>query len=475
MSVLLYLEAESLRAWFWRRGRLSAGPRFPANETGQHDFSAWLEGHRDERFTLLADVVDEAFQLETLPRASRADRRAMIARKLEQFAEGTPFCCAIGLGRERQGERGERILLAALSRSAQLEDWLRTLRAAEACLVALLTSAQLVAALRPRALRDAPRLLLVCLTPAGIRQTFFEQGRLRFSRLATLANGEDWIPRLPYEVRKTQQYLAAQHALTRREVLPVALLATHSDLQALNLVCADDETLHYIGVDLAEGFRAAGLPAATEANALPLLLREAARSSRGPQFAPETDRAGFREHQLRRAALAIGFAVFAGGLAFTANNLNDTERLADAAEAQEPGTRALEQRLAGELASLDRSPFPPAALQAALSSLARNEARTGELAASLLRASHALDRHRDISLEKLSWTLLPGRGSELLLSADLDAAASRDAGKLTAVEDLIASLRESGASEVDVLKPASSVDSTADRFSLRARYPGEAR
>lgn len=474
MSVLLYLEGESLSVWFWRRGQLSAGPHFPADEAGLRGFSAWLEGHRDERFTLLADVVDEAFLLETIPQASHTDRRAMIARKLEQLTEGTPFCCAISLGREREGRRDERLLLAALTRPSLIKDWMQALSAAETCVVGLLTSALLAAALRPKVLRNEPRLLLVCLTPAGIRQTFFEAGRLRFSRLATLADGEDWIPRLPYEVRKTQQYLAVQHALTRREVLPVALLVARSDRQALNLVCADDETLHYVVADLAERFGAAGLPDAPDSNALPLLLREAALSSHGPQFAPEADRAGFRGQQLRRAALVAGFAVLACGLALTAKTLNDTRALEDAAAALRPGTKVLEQRLTGELASLSRHPFSPETLQAAIAKLDQSEARTRELAASLLRASHALDRHRDITLQKLSWTLLHGRGSELILIAELDTEASRDAGRQAAVEALIESLRESGASEVAFEKPASG-DSTAGRFSLRARYPGEAR
>lgn len=454
MDALLYLDGESLSAWTWRWRKLSPGPRF--SDAGP-DFLAWLGSQRGAVFTLIADVVDEAFQAEALPPASGSDRSAMIARKLSQLFFGSPYCAALSLGKQSGPHPEERILCAALTRPAQIEPWIAALASLDAPLAGLKLCAQFAAALLPRALRAEPRLLQVCLTPAGIRQNLLEAGQLRFSRLAMLSEGEDWIARLPHEVHKTRQYLLAQHVLARGEVLPVAVLASDAERPGLAQLGSDSEALRYIAVDPAPLARAAALPEGS--GALALLLREAARRARGPQFAPPRDRQAFRWRQLGQALLLAGGAMLAASLALAAKREADVESLNASRAALQRESLSQKNRLA----RLPRPGHSAAALQAALDERQRAGLDTTRFAADLKGASRVLDRHRDVELDALVWSQQPG-----VRSLKLDIRAPD--GGLAAAESLGESLRLAGASEVLVQRREAGAHD-GQGFSLSLRYP----
>ncbi len=105
---------------------------FPVGEEGVEAFELWLQNVGNGLHTLLADVADEGFYLENVPRVMGPDRRALITRKLAQHFFGSPYSAALSLGREKSGRRDERLLFTAITRPALVEPWLGALRRAEA-------------------------------------------------------------------------------------------------------------------------------------------------------------------------------------------------------------------------------------------------------------------------------------------------------------------------------------------------------
>ena len=88
---LLYLDANRLSASLWQGGTLREEGHFPHDEAGVAAFSEYLARHRGSIFHMLADIPDEGFQIEVLPYAQGADRRALLARKLGQYFYGSPL------------------------------------------------------------------------------------------------------------------------------------------------------------------------------------------------------------------------------------------------------------------------------------------------------------------------------------------------------------------------------------------------
>jgi len=85
-------------------------------------------------------------------------------------------------------------------------------------LAALYSPALLGGALLPDEAREEPHLLLVTEHASGIRQTYFERGQARFSRLAQgAANAE-------HEAERTRQFLVGAHILPRDSDLKVLAL-----------------------------------------------------------------------------------------------------------------------------------------------------------------------------------------------------------------------------------------------------------
>lgn len=405
---LLYLDASGLRAWRWRAGRLQQEPFFSATEIGHSGFATWLTLHRGAHFTLVTDCVEEGFQIETLPYVVGTDRQALIVRKQAQLFYGSPFVTALSLGRERGGRRDERLLFAALTRPAMLEPWMERLRAADAVLTGITTTAFLVGELLQTQLRGYTRLLVVCLSPAGVRQTLFDEGRLRFSRLATTtdANTVSWELSIPFEVQKTYQYLVAQRIVTRGAALTVAVIGHPQEATALHAACKDGELLHYQILDLQTLADATGLnEPLMRSDALPALLHVAARRSTAQQFAPTKDRVNYRWWIAQRTAYAIGFVGLLAMLGLAAKTMLEArEREAATTDIRlDARTRTLHfERL---LASLPHLPATLESLRASVDQIESIDAQANGPAQGFIQISRVMDHHPQVQLQRLEWVI----------------------------------------------------------------------
>ncbi len=217
-KLLLHLTSERLCCWLWERGQLGAGPCFDISADGVQHFTAWLEGRENKPALMLADLVEEDFQRHLLPHVAGRAGLAMRARRLAQAWRDTPFRSAHVQGREDEGRRDDIVLFSALTNPGLLQPWLDALESQRIPLAALYSPAWLSAALLPEEARLEPHLLLVTEHANGIRQTYFQRGRLRFSRLAQSASSAE------QEAERTRQFLVGAHMLHRDATLQVLAL-----------------------------------------------------------------------------------------------------------------------------------------------------------------------------------------------------------------------------------------------------------
>ncbi|WP_431477501.1 hypothetical protein [Massilia eburnea] len=216
-KLLLHLTGERLCCWLWERGYLAAGPCFGHTPDGLAQFAGWLEGRGDTPALMLADLVEEDFQRQLLPHVAGRAGMTMRDRRLTQTWRDTAFRSAHQQGREDEGRRDDIVLFSALTNPAMLTPWLDILESQRIPLAALYTPALLSGALLPDEARREPHLLLVTQHASGIRQTYLQHGKVRFSRLAQAAAGAE------QEAERTRQFLVGAHLLKRD--LPLQVLA----------------------------------------------------------------------------------------------------------------------------------------------------------------------------------------------------------------------------------------------------------
>ena len=510
---LLHVDSSRLSAWLWHGGSLRHEGAFGADEAGVAAFSAYLAQHRSSLWLMLADVAEEGFQFEAIPHVLGADRTALVRRKLNQFFYGSPFTTALSLGREKTGRRDERMLFAALTRPQAFEPWLAAMRAAEAQLVGIYSAPLLVPTLGQRLKLRADNCLVVSFGSAGIRQTFLEAGRLRFSRLSPLTAGvaEEVAYACAAEAARTYQYLAGQR-LIRNAVLPVVILAPTAFRGALAAACISSDELQYEIVDLPSVAAACGLKRTPDDFSSDLLfLQMLATQQPRAQFASPPERRFYRLWQTRFALKSVAAVVMFACLLFAANELYEVRALREETARIQAQTEADSRRYAG---ILDGLPAMPTTLDNLRAVVARFDAMAGRSAGPqemYARISRALEETPEVEAERIEWFLStnpeqagaareptplptaaggaappPGMHAVALISGTLPLNQAGDQrALLETVNDFVAALRRDAALSVSVLRMPVDVESgktlrsggeaaaatEAPRFALRVSYP----
>lgn len=331
---LLFLNATRLTAYHW----LPSGPReeagFAANETGVLAFRDYLHQQPGSVFYLLTDVAEEGFQVDELPYVQGNDRKELIKRKLAQYYYGTPLSLALSLGRTTKARRDEKFLFAGLTGTGQMDPWLQAMRETEARLAGIHSMPFVIAALVGKLPAGAiDQLLVISTSSAGLRQSFFEKGQLRFSRLTAMATDqtEQVTTACAREASKIYRYLAGQRLISRDRPLQVLVLAHAGQLADLARHFPDTPERQVQSVDIGPLARQHGLtelPADARGDRffLHLLMRQTPRQ----QFAPAADRRFYRLWQFRHALNIASAAVFgacllvAGSQAFRLAEVSDS-------------------------------------------------------------------------------------------------------------------------------------------------------
>ena len=393
-KLILQLGADRLCCWIWERGLLNCGPCFDATPGGVQGFTAWLAGRRDMPTLMLADLVEEDFQRHLLPHVAGRAGLAMRARRLAQAWRDTPFRSAHLQGRESAGRRDDITLFSALTNPAALTPWLDALEDQQIPLAALYSPALLSSALLPEDARLEPHLLLVTEHGSGIRQTYFQFGKVRFSRLAQAAGSAE------QEAERTRQFLAGAHMLPRD--LPLRVLALLPLARIAEPPAASLPALLDWRVLPLEEVAAQHRLAAT-ANPDELLLGLAARSA-PPGHYPLGPRQRFYSlWRTRQALLASSAVLAAASLLWLGSNIAGYVLARGHIQELRRETQGFNVAYRNSMSTMPPAVDKTANMKAAVQ-IAQMVARQGPWPQALLsRLSEALERSPQIRLTQLDW------------------------------------------------------------------------
>lgn len=314
-AIILLLAPSSLCVWQASRRHAQILASIDPETGGLTELRKIANEWPQANFHILTDLAEEDFQRESVPHLSGSDRKALLARKLDQAWRETPYRRVViqtqgGLGGQDQ------LLLSALTVRERI-DTLVNLLLEEKCAIAGIHSSALAADTLLRRLHGQTRhLLLINSTNSGsLRQSYFTSAGLRFSRLG-YASG-DTIQRaidVAEETRRVRQYLTTLRLMDREEQLAVLLLTNDSETSEFAATFAqhllpDADRLDPASETVAAFARRLGFPADC-ANWTMLLCIAIARGQITDHYRPES---AARYLRLRR--LGHGLSLTAGALA----------------------------------------------------------------------------------------------------------------------------------------------------------------
>ncbi|TMG75659.1 MAG: hypothetical protein E6H75_09810 [Betaproteobacteria bacterium] len=407
---LFYLTSHGVTAYSWKRGELRREAAFGMNEEGVAEFSRYVADAAESLFYLLADVVEEDFFQENIPYVRGVDRRALLARKLAQRYRDTSLATALSLGSEfHSGRREERILYTSFTNTKQFQPWLEALSSNDARVVGVFSVALAAASVGKRLGFKGDRYVFVSLQQAGLRQSYFENGRVRFSRLGRVdfsdprAIAQDCAA----ESVRIHQYLVNTRILPRdAPPLDVLVLAPSERKALYDAACVNSARLQFHVHDFDTVGRSVGLrsvPAETLAEGL--FLHVLADSPPREQFAGGSLRRFYNLWRARVGLVTAGVATFGFCLLSTAVSLLDIHQVNEQAEAD----LRQEARASEEYARLQkRFPKTPTSsenLKAIVKNyhaLLRQSASPGNMFVEISEAVTALPQ---IEIDRIDWEI----------------------------------------------------------------------
>ncbi|MDC8759871.1 hypothetical protein [Janthinobacterium fluminis] len=399
---LFYLTSEQLCAYAWRKGQLSAPQCFAADAAGAEAFAHYLDGRGQVPAYLLTDLIEEDFQRHLLPHVGGRSGRGLRQRRLLQLYRDTPYRSATVQGRDEAGRRDDQVLFCALTNPSILQPWVEALARMKTPLAGIYSSSLLSAGLVHALALQHRHTLLVTYQSGGLRQSYFHDGQLRFSRLTLAADRDGAAAAIAAETDKTRQFLTSTRMLERGEVLNAVVLAPAARVAALQALCRDgrETVFHFVAMERASAkLSLADAPALADPLLLALLARRRPPShyALGPQAC---------YYQLWRARLGLyaGSAVmgvyFLLWLGVNGWGIVDASRSGARLRAE---AQSYERRYRDIMASLPPQVEKTANMKAAVQIERLVSTRAPGPQAMLTMLSAALDQAPDISLVQLDW------------------------------------------------------------------------
>ena len=424
---LCYFTSQRVTAYLWERGELRKEGVFDMNERGVAEFSRYVAGAPDSLFYVLADVVEEDFFQENIPYVRGADRRALLARKLAQRYRDASLALPLSLGSETHaGRREERVLYMSFTNTHQFQPWLEALRSNDARVVGVFSVALIAAQTGKRLGFKGGRYLMVSRQQAGLRQSYIENGRIRFSRLGRVdfSDPRAIAQEFAAESLRIQQYLVNTRILPREApALDVLVLAPSAHKALYDAACVNSARLQFHVHDLDKVGRGLGLKSApVEMLADGLFVHVLAAYPSGEQYADNRLRRFYHLWRARVGLLATGAAALAFCLLVSAVRLLDIHQVNE----QSQNDRMLEARASEEYARLQtrfpKTPISSETLKTVVRNyraLLRQSASPGRMLAEISEAVTALPQ---IEIDRIAWEF--GTGAKSTAGRDASRAPS---------------------------------------------------
>lgn len=419
---LFYLTNQQLVAYAWHGKALTRVAAFDHDDAGRQLFGAYLAQAPAAPSYLVVDVIEEDFQRDTAPHVTGRARIALVERKLTTLYRDTQFRHAALQGRDKDGRKDDRYLFNALTKPELPKSWLAIMQTHAVPLVGVYSLATLGQLLFDKLKLENASLLLVTHQSSGLRQSFFHEGALRFSRLTPLFDHapERLAEAFRVETNKTRQFMASTRLLARGAQVQVVVLASDANLAALAPHLADSADVSYRPLSLVQAralLRVGQFDGETDAAALYLALLASARV---PSHFPLRDQKHFYQLlQTRIALYALSGIVALAALGWAGMDVMNIIALRSEAARLDQEAVATERRYQTVIKGMPATPVTPHNMKLVVDLEAMIDRNVPLPTLQMAALSSVLNGLPDVKISNLQWTAL----EPAALLAPVDAAA----------------------------------------------------
>ncbi|MDR0563417.1 MAG: hypothetical protein LBG78_00585 [Azoarcus sp.] len=335
----LVIGAQGLDIWRHNGSRAEHEMRIAVQDEKTHPkLQTWLAGGK-RQCVIVADMDDERHIFERLPRTGRADRQHLIRRKLAQHFPDAAMTRATLLPPALGGSQHSPVLFSAIAPQQHVSLFLDAVaKAANQANIDVRCVTSIPFLIEHWFCRQQgfpPQALLLSLGAGGMRQMFFRERRMVFSRVisARASTLDDCLPIYRDELMQTLAWLASQGLAEGTP--PILVLAAANELSVLReLALSASGSMEFI--DLASF--------SSDANFLSLALQESWHRAIAHYGYPPLCRPR-RLATARRALWLTAAAVGSLGVLAAANSFIDAQNLWQEAGRFNAEHRALQNEL----------------------------------------------------------------------------------------------------------------------------------
>ena len=435
-KIVLCALPNRLTAGLWRMGRLVSCQSFIPDEQGLKAFAEFLNRHQHAPIHLIADAVEEDYRIESLPHTFGAARKALLDRRLNQLYRTTVYRAASLIAREKDKRKDDIFLFQALNNPECIAPWMEVIQHLHLPLAGVYLLPLVSQFLLDKLKLKNPHILLTDRQASGLRQTYFQDGKVRVSRLApapSLAEGEA-ADIYAAETEKTRLYLLSQRLIGRDTKLSLLVLSAGKEGDAVCQQIGAEQGMECMALDSVALGRRLGLREQALGEYPELLYMQLIAKCGIPvNLAPAAQTKGHVVYQVRNGIILASLGIFLAGLLMSANSfMNSLEHKARMDEAVLQ-TR-MQERMYEEVAkNFPVTPLSGDQLRIAveLHQAILDNARDPERMMRTLAA--AMDVAQDIELKRLRWVQTP----DINLPDDAAKAASQPGAGMGAATGLL--------------------------------------
>lgn len=420
-KILFFLSSDNFHAQVWKNGAISKASYFPNSTEGLEQLSDFLQTHRDPAYVLV-DLIEEDFRHEVVPHLTGANYQALVQRKFDQYYRSTPFRLASRQRRQSDGRRDDEMLFSALTNPARISAWLDLLLLNETPIVGIYSlphaSIPLV-----NEIENDHLLLLSWERDAGLRQSYYFNKRLRFSRLTPLNPGNSFADAVATETARTYQYLQSLSLTPQGEQLQVYIICHDSDKAHLDTHLPASHNMRYAYLDLQQlGKRLKAKNTYTDSDATPLFLHLVATRTPGANYATAQHTHFYQLWQTKRGLFALAAITALVCIAWSALSFMDSSNVQTEIESLTAQSRRLTEetqhitqgfRNNNNLLNPDGSTVQASDMKTAVTLFRRLQNYSVPPQQILEGLTATLDNFPRIRTGKLGWQMtdVPGNGS----------------------------------------------------------------
>ena len=249
----LLVSTDKLAVYHWVNNNLGSSYLFDGSPEGFEYFGHYLDEVPNDPVYVLLDTAGEEYRLDTIPHVFGADRKSIIARKQSRMFRGTPYLYAEVQGREKEGRRDDNIMFSAITNPDTIQPWLKILEEHKVP-VASVVSVPLLLQNNADVIPDMSGNALVfsLQSMSGLRQSFFQDKLLKFSRLVKVPRygTSPYAPIITEELVKVRRYLQSTHLLDQDRPLDIHFLGNKELLDELGKTHVNSSMVRYHMLDV---------------------------------------------------------------------------------------------------------------------------------------------------------------------------------------------------------------------------------